>query len=238
MVMCEKVVLGYCALHHLLLLLSSKWAKNKKTITRFANNMVDSFIRKSTHKKQCRDLGKFLIWLMLSKYEWCDVARFFVQESFSRKVRWMIKKPGCKHLNTTDYVPHRLQDTLKVSKTGIRLVMFQVWFMKNAASGTLKGYNERLGRPQSRVRSEIFAKSKFILSSDKWSDYFNELDIVLNDDNAIDQLLRYSVYRSKEMGYHYSNNGHPNSARQGRSREGYQNSFHRNNYPQQRRQQY
>merc|ERR1711992_359095 len=74
MVMCEKVVLGYCALNHLLLLLSSKWSKNKATVTQFANNMVHAFINKSTHKNQCRDLGKFLIWLMLSKYEWSDVA--------------------------------------------------------------------------------------------------------------------------------------------------------------------
>merc|ERR1719410_1103272 len=139
----------------------------------------------------------------------------------------MIKNPECKHLNTTDYVPHRLAHTLKVSKTGLRLVMFQVWFMKNAATGTLKGYNERLGRPQSRVRNEIFAKSKFILSSDKWSDYFNELDIVMNSDKDLDQLLRFSIYRSKQMGYHYVNNGHLNPARQGRG--GYQNDHYGNN---------
>merc|ERR1719461_512227 len=139
----------------------------------------------------------------------------------------MIKNPECKHLNTTDYVPHRLAHTLKVSKTGLRLVMFQVWFMKNAATGTLKGYNERLGRPQSRVRNEIFAKSKFILSSDKWSDYFNELDIILNGDKDLDQLLRFSIYRSKQMGYHYVNNGHSNPARQGRG--GHHNGHFGNN---------
>merc|ERR1719461_671943 len=139
----------------------------------------------------------------------------------------MIKNPECKHLNTTDYVPHRLAHTLKVSKTGLRLVMFQVWFMKNAATGTLKGYNERLGRPQSKVRSEIFAKSKFILSSDTWSDYFNELDIILNGDKDLDQLLRFSIYRSKQMGYHYVNNGHSNPARQGRG--GHHNGHFGNN---------
>jgi len=138
-------------------------------------------------------------------------------------VRWMIKNEECKHLNTTDYVPLRLRHTLKVSKTGLRLVMFQVWFMKNAATGTLKGYNERLGRPQSKVRSEIFAKSKFILSSDKWSDYFNELDIVLGGDKDLDQLLRFSIYRSKKMGYH----GYANPARHARG--GYQNGHYGNN---------
>merc|ERR1711972_1097377 len=213
MTMCEKVVLGYCALNHLLLLLRSK---NKKIITQFADKMVYHFIHKSRHKRQCRDLGQFLIWMMLSsKYEWCDVAKLFVEESFSRKVRWMVQKQACRHLNTTKRVPRRAEQTLKVSKTGLRLVMFQVWFMKNAASDTLKGYNDRLGRPQSRVRSEIFAKSKFILSSDKWSDYFNELDIVMNGDKDLDQLLRFSIYRSKQMGYHV-NNERSNPARQGR----------------------
>merc|ERR1712130_57011 len=60
-----------------------------------------------------------------------------------------------------------------------------------------------------------------------WSDYFNELDIAMGDEKNLDQLLRYSVYRSKEMGYHYVNNGHSNSARQGRG--GYQNGYYGNN---------
>merc|ERR1712190_512589 len=172
--------------------------------------------------RQCRDLGQSLIWMMLSsKYEWCDVAKLFVEESFSRKVRWMVKNPECKHLNTTAYVADRLRLTLDASKISRRLVMFQVWFMKNTTTQTLKGYNDRVGRPQTKVRNEIFAKSKFILSSDKWSDYFNELDIVLRDDKDLDQLLRYSVYRSNAMGYHHADNRHSNYSYQGLKQYGY-----------------
>merc|ERR1712154_17598 len=98
--------------------------------------------------------------------------------------------------------------------------MGQVWFMKNTTTQTLKGYNERLGRPQSKVRSEIFAKSKFILNSNQWSDYFNDLDIVMGDEKNLDQLLRYSVYRSKEMGYHQLNQPLSILSRQGRLRDG------------------
>merc|ERR1719412_61044 len=200
MVMCEKVVLGYCALNHLLLLLQSK---NRKTVTQYANNMVHAFINQSTHKNQCKDLGKFLIWLMLSsKYQWNDVAKLFVQEVFTRNVRWMVRDQKYSHFNTTKHVSGRLQGTFEASKISRRLVMFQVWFMKNTATQTLKGYNERLGRPQTKVRNGVGSKTKFILNSTKWSDYFNELDVVLKDEKAIDQLLRFAVYNSKKMGYH------------------------------------
>merc|ERR1719461_2294236 len=173
MVMCEKVVLGYCALHHLLLLLKSK---NNKIIAPFANKVVHSFLTKGgTNKNVCRDLGKFLIYVMLSKY-----SKF----------------------NTTKTVPNRLKETFTASKISRRLVMFQVWFMKNTTSQTLKGYNQRLGRPDIKVKNGVCAKTKFILNSQSWRDYFNELDVVLKDDNTIDRLLRFAIYNSKFKGYH------------------------------------
>merc|ERR1719436_2120914 len=124
MVMCEKVVLGYCALNHLLLLLQSK---NRKTVTQYANNMVHAFINNSTHKNQCKDLGKFLIWLMLSsKYQWNDVAKLFVEEVFTRNVRWMVQDSKYSKYDTTNIVDRRLENTFTASKISRRLVMFQV----------------------------------------------------------------------------------------------------------------
>jgi len=98
-------------------------------------------------------------------------------------------------------VSNRLKDTFDASKISRRLVMFQVWFMKNTTSQTLKGYNERLGRPQIKVKKSN-AKTKFILNSKSWREYFNELDVVLKDDAAIDRLLRFAIYNSNSKGYH------------------------------------
>ena len=116
MVMCEKVVLGYCALHHLLLYLVSK---NKKKINDFANLKVSCFIQSKDgrNKTMCKDLGKFLIYLMISdQYSWSDVASTFIKEVFTRNVRWMVKQDKYSEYNTTQVVYGRLWDTFNASK--------------------------------------------------------------------------------------------------------------------------
>merc|ERR1719295_1786517 len=78
MSMCEKVVIGYSAFHHLLLYLQSK---NRKLITSFADRTVALFMAKvaSNGKSVCKDLGKLLIWTMISsKYRWRDIAKQYV----------------------------------------------------------------------------------------------------------------------------------------------------------------
>merc|ERR1712157_181798 len=42
----------------------------------------------------------------------------------------------------------------------------------------------------------------FILNSKSWFDYFDELDVVIQDNAAIDQLLRFAIFNSKSAGYH------------------------------------
>merc|ERR1712083_889162 len=116
--------------------------------------------------------------------------------------RWMVGDKKYAKYNTTRSVAGRLKDTFNASKVSRRLVMFQVWFVRNTSSETLQGYNERLGRPQTKVRNGVVAKTKFILNSQSWRDYFNELDVVIRDDKAIDQLLRFAIFNSKSAGYH------------------------------------
>ena len=85
-----------------------------------------------------------------------------------------------------------------------RLVMFQVWFMRNNANETLHSYNQRLGRPRIKIKNSIVGKTKYILGSKSWWDYFNELGVIIKDETAIDQLLRFAVYNSKKNFYHKS----------------------------------
>src|SRR5437868_183894 len=63
-------------------------------ISLHANQIVLNFIknRKNRHKNIIPDLGKFLIYLLISNYEWDDIAIPFVEESFTRKILWLIKK--------------------------------------------------------------------------------------------------------------------------------------------------
>eukprot|EP00485_Elphidium_margaritaceum_P018628 CAMPEP_0202726024 /NCGR_PEP_ID=MMETSP1385-20130828/184398_1 /ASSEMBLY_ACC=CAM_ASM_000861 /TAXON_ID=933848 /ORGANISM="Elphidium margaritaceum" /LENGTH=973 /DNA_ID=CAMNT_0049392237 /DNA_START=99 /DNA_END=3019 /DNA_ORIENTATION=+ len=201
MMMCEKVVLGYCALHHLLLYLQSE---HKTIVTNYANQTIDTFLSRCS-KQTCPDLGKLLIYLMLSsKYEWCHIATHFVVEVFARNVRWMVKERKYARYDTTAMVADRLPKTFEATTTSRRLCMFQVYFSRNAALESLQGYNQRLGRPSQKIRNGIQQKTKFILSSRTWWDYFNELQIVIKDNRAIDQLLRSAVYTSKAKGYHHA----------------------------------
>jgi len=209
MVMCEKVVLGYCALHHLLLYLQSK---NKKEVTWFANRTIEVFKNnpKGENKWNTRDLGKVLIYLMMSKYQWSDIAHRFVTESFTRRTKWFVdarKHPQYARYDCTRYVYGRVQASFIASATGRKLVMFQVWFMKNSMNETLQGYNQRLGRPTSRMRNGVVAKVKYIMASTSYVDYFKDLDVQLfksyGYDSAMDQMLRFAVWNSYWLGYHY-----------------------------------
>ena len=76
--------------------------------------------------------------------------------------------------------------------------MFQVWFMRNNANKTLKAYNQRLGRPRIQIKNAIVGKTKYILGCKSWRNYFDELDVIVKDNNAIDQLLRFAIYNSKK----------------------------------------
>ena len=81
--------------------------------------------------------------------------------------------------------------------------MFQAWFSRSNAAETLDSYNQRLGRPRNEVRRGILPKTRAILKSRRWSEYFNELGVVIGGDD-VDQLLRFAVYNSSKKGYHRS----------------------------------
>jgi hypothetical protein len=199
--LCEKAVLGFCALHHLLLYLQHK---NRKLVTSFADRTVAHFVRSvaTDGKRACKDLGKLLIYTMISaKYRWKNIAKRFVLESFTRNVRWMVKQRQFAKYNTTKSIFTRSKAAFTATSTSRRLIMFQVWFSQNMATETLKSYNQRLGRPRSEVRRAILPKTKGILECGKWRHYFDALGLSV-DPKDVDQLLRFAVFNSMVMGYH------------------------------------
>merc|ERR1712087_967634 len=200
MTMCVKVVLGYSALHHLLLYLQHR---NKEQVTWLANETISVFVHKmrDSGKKVCKDLGKMLIYLLISDYSWKHIAKTHTEESFTRRVKWMVQQPQYEKYDTTAQIPKRVQRTFEATQTGRRITMFQVWFMQNNAHETLQSYNLRLGRPADKVRHGVLAQTKRILACKNWSQYFGALGIKINK-KAIDQLLRFAVYNSIKKRYH------------------------------------
>merc|ERR1719244_2442344 len=120
---CEKAVVGYCALHHLLLWLKARY---RREVTQFADHTVARFLQKGTTKTVCPDLGKFLIYLMISsRTKWHEVAPNFILEVMTRNVRWMVQEPKYRKYDTIKPVSGRRAATFSATKTSRRLVMFQ-----------------------------------------------------------------------------------------------------------------
>merc|ERR1719474_66996 len=139
--------------------------------------------------------------MISSRYQWRDIAGLFVIESFTRRVKWLVKQPKYAKYDTTASVPGRVQDSFEASKTSRRLVMFQVWFSRSNAIETLQSYNQRLGRPRSELRDGIVAKTKSILKCSSWQQYLQELRVVIRDQD-IPEMLRFAVFNSVQMRYH------------------------------------
>eukprot|EP01083_Nonionella_stella_P146022 458691_1 len=79
---------------------------------------TQNYGRDGASKRRTRDLGKLLIYLMLcTKYEWADIAARFVEESFTRRVRWFVQHEEYKKYDTTKCVEGRIRDSFASSKT-------------------------------------------------------------------------------------------------------------------------
>merc|ERR1719244_1917873 len=139
--------------------------------------------------------------MISSRYQWRDIAGLFVIESFTRRVKWLVKQPKYAKYDTTAFLPDRVQDSFEASKTSRRLVMFQVWFSRSNAIETLQSYNQRLGRPRSELRDGIVAKTKWILKCSSWQQYLQELRVVIRDQD-IPEMLQFAVFNSAQMRYH------------------------------------
>lgn len=197
---CEKVVVGYCALHHLLLWLQARY---RSEINQFVAQTMKSFMEKGTTKRLCPDLGKFLIYLMISRRtKWHDVAPRFILEVMTRNVRWMVNDRKYRQYDTTSYLRGRSAAAFTATQTSRRLVMFQVWFMRKCSAETLGSYNDRLGRPRTSFRNAVLQKTQSILDCKGWTQYFDGLGVRMRSEEDIDQLLCFAVGNSKENGYH------------------------------------
>ncbi|KAJ3186029.1 hypothetical protein HDU85_000943 [Gaertneriomyces sp. JEL0708] len=126
----EKALTGYCSLLHLLLRMS----KDYPEIMERAHEVVSNFAMRSgaRSKETIPDLGEFLILLALTPtISWATVAKPFIEEMLARNVVWVLsKKPHLAFIETSTKSPLRMKDTFEASRTSLRLLMFQVAFLR------------------------------------------------------------------------------------------------------------
>jgi len=212
--LCEKALLGYCSFHHMLLFLAEQYPE----MVTLANRRVNSFLAKPghRHKEHTRNLGIWLINLCLSEKTFEDVANCFEEEALTRSVMWTLRSdPGLTRgkFDTVQQTQSRMKKNItkywESAAVGRRLIMFQVWFMRNVGRPNgahwmeiLKGYDSRMGAPDTRVQREIFGTVKRICGISEWPAYFQLLGIKSGQTvESVARRIMYCYDRSDAQGY-------------------------------------
>lgn len=105
----------------------------------------------------------------------------------------------------------RLQKTFDGTKTSLRLLMFQVFFMSQIGrpSGSrgpedvLNAYDRRLGRPTPVQKENLQEECKRILEVDNWGEFFTRCNVPLPPRDKLSEMLRQAIRNSFTKGYHH-----------------------------------
>jgi hypothetical protein len=209
----EKAILGYCSFHHMLLYYVDKYPKVETKI----NKIIDNFLKfpDSRTKKDIPDLGVILVYLTISKKKWDDISIELFKEVCIRQVRWNIKTKAWLGNVRNDKVDKngvnwsRIETTFKVSKTALRLLMFQSYFLQEIGKPkdmshktVLENYNTRLGLPTNEMKQKFHGKTKQILEIDNYPDFFKEINVECPSPKYLTNLLVKCVHESERLRYH------------------------------------
>lgn len=203
----ETALEGYCAFHYSLLY----FAKIYPSLIDLANNQIGSFIKceEARLKRNTPNLGLLLVSLTLSQKGWDSLMKPLVMEVFDRNVRWNLQKDpslGNHYLPDAD----RLDRAFVATKTSLRLLMFQVYFMSmigrpTGSSGpfdVLDHYEKRLGKPTTAQKEDLLMNAKEILAVKTWHEFFLRLGGGVPTWQRLVDILKQAVENSKRKGYH------------------------------------
>ncbi|RIA86406.1 hypothetical protein C1645_779749 [Glomus cerebriforme] len=202
----EKALQGYCLLLHLLLMLSKQFPE----IITEAENKVNSFVDldgRNRNKNSVPNLGDFMIYLFLAKnVSWSGFVPCFLEELLSRNVVWYLNKsPGLSYLEKNDYVSeYRLEETFRLSGTSLRLVMFQVAFLKMVKDKE-QDMNRRYGYPSNEMSLSLLSLIKKIYAVNSWDIFFDMIDFPLPKEDCepeVCNMLINAIKDSENSGYH------------------------------------
>jgi len=165
----EKVLLEYCSLHHMLLYFADKYPDIIKQANEKVNNFAKSEVGRTKEKIPC--LGEFLILLTISNIKWNQIATDFLKELWDRNVKDILNiYPELSNRETITPMT-RLQATWKATLATNRMLMFQVFFLKNIGCPDGKSrkeiqtyYNLSCGRPNSKLKHALHQACKEIKS--------------------------------------------------------------------------
>lgn len=183
----ESSLLCYCRFHHMLLNL----AKQDQTWSRLADSMIESFInsRENRNKTNYPDVGRLLVYALLCKQGWSTAFRYaYLSEVLIRQPLWFYDKCPELYVLEKDIVsPWRLYTTFQATLKSLRLVMFQIYFIrsvvgKNASNRhedsvdpLLDLYNSSLGRPTAAMMNNHHREFAEILKVSNYAQFLARL---------------------------------------------------------------
>jgi hypothetical protein len=160
-----KALEGYMGFHHLLLSILRQFPALQTRV----DQQIGTFIQngKVRTKKGCPNIGEFLCLLTVStKYTWDDVSTVVLKETLDRNASWAIDKfPKLAEAGIT--AEWRLEKTFRANIVSIRLLCFNVWFLRNIV---FKKYGE-METVESIVADKLHGKPKKNFVDKKWEEY-------------------------------------------------------------------
>jgi len=208
-----KALRGYCHFYRLLL----EFVKKYPQLLEIVNKTVKGFIEndEERHKDKVPNLGEFLALLPVSDYSWSDVRDAYIQESFTRNVFWLLNKYEELEKDSSDEFTEddRLQYSFETTKVGQKLLMFNVFFLEKVSRPNDCKTRDEVSRIFDNLygRPPMQYEDLFIQTIDKINKVENYLDAFKEyapnkqyTKEDILQILKESVKRSKDKGYHGS----------------------------------
>ncbi|KAJ6559103.1 hypothetical protein DFH09DRAFT_519515 [Mycena vulgaris] len=225
----EKAVVAYCHLFHLLICL----CRTDPQILRDATSRLSRFIDQKDFriKTHVPDLGELIILIMLvvcrppvgagPPIKWSSLAGPFLEEAIVRNVRWVLK--DAPHLEILEQGPsdYRLAETFFRSKTGLRLIMFQITFLDlffKAYGSNISRLDNNYGFPEKDIPERMVEEVKEIYKINTWPAFFTRVRFpqgVAFGKERFSNMLRDAVKTSATRRYHTPSSTHQLSVLRG-----------------------
>lgn len=136
------------------------------------------------------------------------LASPFISETLTRNVRWLLQKHPSLAILEDDSSPpeYRLCTTFAESKTSLRLVMFQVFFLETFAKPD-NTMATQYGFPDTDVPARITRGIKEIYAVNGWKMFFERIGLteaVQAGPGGMSRRLRDAIISSSDRSYHRS----------------------------------
>ncbi|KAJ3029483.1 UNVERIFIED_CONTAM: hypothetical protein HDU68_012064 [Siphonaria sp. JEL0065] len=212
MIASEKALTGYSQLLHLLLSFCELYPQ----LVTFAENQLERFlhVKTSRGKQEYPNLGEFIILLFCQdKYAWDDLSVPVFRECSVRNVVWMLdprhgNKPSLALLESDNTSEFRLKESFTAQQTSLRLLMFQVLFMRRLGvcdkpwKELLGDLNNSYGYPRASLTTQIVQDIKRMYAVKSFDAFLGCVGIPVPSKKYFCILLKEAIVLSKKRQYH------------------------------------